>query len=68
MLNILKTKKTVKVKQKSFKINFKGYSAEKICLRPETETFTILGFKRGLLCNFTKALKGRILRDKVAQV
>ena len=47
------------MKKKAFFIDFQGLSIAKNCLRPETAPLTILTMKRGLLCNFTKTLKGR---------
>ena len=38
---------------------FQGLSVAKNYLRPEAVPLTILVIKRGLLCNFAKALKGR---------
>ena len=57
-LNILRTEKAFLMKQKAFFISFQGLSVAKNCLRPETAPLTILAIKRGLLCNFTKTLKG----------
>ena len=46
------------MKEKVFFINFQGLSVVKSCLIPETTPFAILTIKGGLLCNFTKTLKG----------
>ena len=43
----------------AFFIDFQGLSAAKNCLRLEIVPLIIQAIKRGLLCYFTKTLKGR---------
>ena len=42
----------------TFFTNFQGLSVAKNFQRPETAPLNTLAIKRGLLCNFTKILKG----------
>ena len=65
-LNILRTERAFKMKQKAFFIIFQGLSVAKNCLRPDTAFLTILAIKRRLLWNFTK--RAATLWDIVARV
>ena len=47
-----------------FFINFQGLSVAKNFHRPETAPLNTLAIKKGLLCNFSKTLKGRHFMGK----
>ena len=71
-LNISRTKRAVNMLNKMFNkiffFNFRGISIGKNCLKPKTAPLTILAIKRGLLCNFSKTLKGCHFMNIVGRV